>query len=104
VRDLAFITEENLSKILHTFTQCNAKINLMQSSAVSLSICTDFKEEKIKKITQSLVDEFEIRQETALQVLTVLYYKENILQELLRNYEKILEQKTRQYYRAVVKE
>ena len=104
VRDLAFITEENLSKILHTFTQCNAKINLMQSSAVSLSICTDFKEEKIKKITQSLVDEFEIRQETALQVLTVLYYKENELQALLKNYEKILEQKTRQYYRAVVKE
>jgi len=104
VKDLTFITEENLSKILHTFTQCNAKINLMQSSAVSLSICTDFKEEKIKKITQDLSDEFEIRQETALQVLTVLYYKENELQALLKNHEKILEQKTQNYYRAIVRE
>ncbi len=102
VKDLAFITEENLSKILHTFTQCNAKINMMQSSAVSLSICTDFKAEKIEKILTDLAEEFEIRQDIGLQVLTILYYQEKMLADFVQAYEKILEQKTKVYYRAVI--
>ena len=104
VKDLAFITEENLSKILHTFTQCNAKINMMQSSAVSLSICTDFKAEKIEKIVTDLAEEFEIRQDRGVQVLTILYYQEKTLGEFAKIYENILEQKTKMYYRAVIKE
>ena len=35
VKDLTFITEENLGLILSAFTQFNIKINLMQSTAVS---------------------------------------------------------------------
>lgn len=104
VKDLAFITEENLSKILHTFTQSNAKINMMQSSAVSLSICTDFRAEKIEKIVKDLAEEFEIRQDTGVQVLTILYYQEKNLDNFAGRYEKILEQKTKIYYRAVIKE
>ena len=103
VKDLAFITEENLSKILHTFTQTNAKINMMQSSAVSLSICTDFKEEKIRKIRQDLSEEFEIRQQEQVQVLTILYYTEATIADILAAREKILEQKTKNYYRAIIK-
>lgn len=102
VKDLAFITEENLSKILHTFTQCNAKINMMQSSAVSLSICTDFKAEKIEKIVTDLAQEFEIKQDTGVQVLTILYYQEKMLADFVQSYQKILEQKTKIYYRAVI--
>lgn len=102
VKDLAFITEENLSKILHTFTQSNAKINMMQSSAVSLSICTDFREEKIEKIIKDLSEEFEIKQDAGVQVLTILYYQEKLLDEFTSTYKKILEQKTQTYYRAVV--
>ncbi|GAB4135128.1 MAG: aspartate kinase [Raineya sp.] len=104
VKDLAFITEENLSKILHTFTQSNAKINMMQSSAVSLSICTDFRAEKIEKIVKDLSEEFEIRQDEEVQVLTILYYQEKNFQDFLGQYEPILEQKTKTYYRAVVRE
>lgn len=104
VKDLAFITEENLSKILHTFTQLNCKINLMQSSAVSFVVCTDYQSHKIAKLLDFLQDEFSIKQENNVQLLTVLYYEENQLQDLVAKYQKFLEQKTAQYYRAVVGE
>ncbi|MCU0437171.1 MAG: aspartate kinase [Raineya sp.] len=104
VKDLAFITEENLSKILHTFTQLNCKINLMQSSAVSFSICTDYQTHRIEKVCEFLEEEFAIKQEKSVQLLTVLYYDEQNLQKLISNYQKVLEQKTPQYYRVVVSE
>ncbi|MDW8296016.1 MAG: aspartate kinase [Raineya sp.] len=104
VKDLAFITEENLAKILHTFTQVNAKINLMQSSAVSIWIVTDFQEHKILKIKDFLSEDFTIFQENHAQLLTILYYDEKTLNELLPQYHLILEQKTAQTFRAVVKE
>ncbi|MDX1903874.1 MAG: aspartate kinase [Thermonemataceae bacterium] len=102
VKDLAFITEENLSKILHTFTQLNCKIHLMQSSAVSFSICTDYQIQKIKKIYEFLEDEFEITEQKSLQILTILYYDKNTLEEISSSFTKVLEQKTKTYYRAVI--
>jgi len=104
VKDLAFITEENLSKILHTFTQLNCKINLMQSSAVSFSICTDYQAHRIERICEFLEEEFAIKEEKNVQLLTVLYYEEPTLEKLLTSYQQVLEQKTPLYYRAVVSE
>ncbi len=104
IKDLAFITEENLSKILHIFTQTNAKIHLLQSSAVSLWIATDYQEHKIAKIIEFLHEEFTVLQTPNVQLLTVLYYHENTLQSVLPKFRLILEQKTEQTYRAVVRE
>lgn len=104
IKDLAFITEENLSKILHIFTQTNAKIHLLQSSAVSLWIATDYQEHKIPKIIDFLSEEFAISQTCNVQLLTILYYNEKTLQSILPKFDLILEQKTEQTYRAVVRE
>ncbi|WP_448529562.1 aspartate kinase [Raineya sp.] len=104
IKDLAFITEENLSKILHIFTQTNAKIHLLQSSAVSLWIATDYQEHKIPKIIDFLSEEFAISQTRNVQLLTILYYNDKTLQSILPKFDLILEQKTEQTYRAVVRE
>jgi aspartate kinase len=76
----------------------------MQSSAVSFVVCTDYQSHKIAKLLDFLQDEFSIKQENNVQLLTVLYYEENQLQDLVAKYQKFLEQKTAQYYRAVVGE
>jgi aspartate kinase len=89
---------------LHTFTQTNAKIHLLQSSAVSLWIATDFQEHKVIKIIDFLSEEFAISQTRNVQLLTILYYNEKMLQSILPKFELILEQKTQQTYRAVIAE
>jgi aspartate kinase len=103
VKDLAFITEENLGKILHIFTQLNIKINLMQSSAVSLLICTENHANRIEKLNEYLQDEFNIQIEENLQLITILSPDDEAIAKSVKNREIVLEQKTSQHLRLVVR-
>lgn len=104
VKDLAFITEENLVRILNVFTKVNAKINLLQNSALSLWIATDFYEQKIRLIYTALSTEFTITQTSDLQMITIMNYNSDLLKEVLSSFDLVLEQKYAQTYRVLVRE
>jgi aspartate kinase len=103
VKDLAFITEENLRKILHEFTRLNIKINLMQSSAVSFLVCTEASAQQVEALQESLQQDFDIQQQQGLVLLTIMYYQGTSLPQALAGKSVVLEQKTTQHYRAVVR-
>jgi len=73
-KDLAFINERNLSIIFHMLDMLNIKINMMQNSAVSLTICVDNRSTKIKKLTDALKNDFSIRFNEHLRLITVKNY------------------------------
>ncbi len=47
-KDFSFIAEDNLSIIFKHLSQAKIKVNLMQQSAVSFSVCVDYDERKLK--------------------------------------------------------
>jgi aspartate kinase len=102
VKDYTFINEKNLSKILHEISLIHMKINLMQTSATSLSVCSDFEENKVKSLMDELENDFSIRYNSGLDLITIKHYNSEFLDLHIRDKEVILEQMTRQNYQALI--
>jgi aspartate kinase len=93
-RDYAFITEDKISDIYDIFHDLKIKINLMQNAAISFSCCIDNNPEKIEQLIKALHQDFKLSYHEGLELLTVRYYKDGLLEELSNSRTVWLEQKS----------
>ncbi|OYU94150.1 MAG: aspartate kinase [Bacteroidetes bacterium B1(2017)] len=101
-KDFSFIVEDNLSKIFNAFATSKIKINLMQNSAISFSVCVDNESEKISHLKAGLEKEYSIKINEDLELLTITNYTSEGLAQLLQNKKQLIEQKTRNTLQFVV--
>ena len=94
-RDLSFMAEENLKTVFSTFSKHKVHINLMQNSAVSFSVCFDENREKLEAVLQSLKQEFILKYNEGLQLLTIRHDNGKLLQKLTQGKQIYLSQKNR---------
>lgn len=94
-REFSFIDERTLGLIFHTLDQLNVKINLMQNSATTFSICMDDNPYKRDKIFEALKERFEIQYNEGLTLLTLNNYEVATANALITGKELVLEQKSR---------
>ncbi|WP_133273137.1 aspartate kinase [Hymenobacter radiodurans] len=100
-KDLTFISEENLEVIFGALAQVRLKINLMQNSAISFSVCTDFSAYRLEKLLEHLRDQFTIHYNTELELYTIKNYDSASIQRLTNGRELLLEQRTRLTFQFV---
>jgi aspartate kinase len=100
-KDLAFINERNLSIIFHMMDMLNIKINMMQNSAVSLTICVDNRATKIKKLIDALKNDFSIRFNENLRLITVKNYSPASIIQVSKEKKILVEQRTRNTFQIV---
>ncbi|GAA4387552.1 aspartate kinase [Hymenobacter koreensis] len=100
-KDLTFISEENLEVIFGALAQVRLKINLMQNSAISFSVCTDWHEYRLRKLLETLREQFTIYYNTGLELYTIKNYTAQAITELTHGRELLLEQRTRQTFQFV---
>jgi aspartate kinase len=93
VRDFSFLNESNLGKIIATFGKYSLRINLMQNSSIEFIVLTDEKLGKNELILEDLKNDFEIKIENQLKLLTIRHYTEDILEKQRRNKAVFLTQK-----------
>jgi aspartate kinase len=103
-KDFSFIVEENLSDIFSRLAKVNAKINLMQNSALDFSILLDRNKVNPDQILEMFNDTYEVRYNEGLELVTIRHYDEETLARVTENKDILLEQKTRQTARLVMKE
>ncbi|MBW8049986.1 MAG: aspartate kinase [Cytophagales bacterium] len=103
VKDYSFVSEKNLSTIFNALAHLNIKINLMQNSAISFSICVDNDSQKIEKLRENLKNEFIFRSNENLQLITIMNFNVKTVKDLTRNREILLEQMTRGTFQVVVR-
>ncbi|MEI6522144.1 MAG: aspartate kinase [Bacteroidota bacterium] len=103
-KDFSFIIEDNLSEIFKVFSQKHVKINLMQNSAISFSVCINNDENKIQEVIPLLKNNYKVLFNEKLQLITIRYFNEETENSVLKNKEKILEQRSRHTLQVVVKE
>lgn len=100
VKDLTFIDERNLSVIFHALDRLGIRINMMQNSAVSFSICIDAHPQKANELIETLQHEFDIRYNENLTLITVKNFDQETIDRLgTKNI--LLEQKTRTTFQIV---
>lgn len=101
-KDFSFIAEENLSDIFEIISKHQVKINLMQLSAISFSICCD-NNTKIKALLEELQSLFKILYNENVELMTVRYYNDETLDRLTKNKTVLLEQKSRYTVQMIMK-
>jgi aspartate kinase len=103
-KDFSFIAEENLSAIFATLAHLGIKLNLMQNSAISFSVCVDNDLVKIPKLIAKLQTEYRVRYNTDLQLYTIRHYYPSTIENLSIGKEILLEQRSRNTAQLVMKE
>ncbi len=102
-KDFAFVLEESLSEIFEIIHRHRLKVSLIQSSAVTISVCVDntrFVEEAIEELKQH----FNVTYNDHLSLLTIRGTTPEILERAKDGRMVMLSQTTRRTARLVVKE
>jgi len=102
-KDFSFIAEDNLSDIFDLFSKHGVKINLMQLSAISFSVCCDHDIIKIEALVNDLQTQFKVLYNSGLELMTVRYYTQETIDTLTLNKVILLEQRSRYTVQMVMK-
>lgn len=103
-KDFSFIAEENLSAIFFCFAKLGVKMNLMQNSAISFSVCIDDDPFKTPKLIEMLKRDYWVRYNSGLQLYTIRYYYPSTIETLSQGRDILLEQRSRTTAQLVMKE
>ncbi|HOD89386.1 MAG TPA: aspartate kinase [Bacteroidales bacterium] len=102
-KDFSFIVEENMSKIFGLFAKYKTKLNISQNSAVSFSASIDDNNRNLKKLIKELQDEFFVKYNSGLELITIRYYTEESIDKMLKGRKILMEQRSRKTARFLVK-
>ena len=94
-KDFSFIAEDNLQTIFATLAELNIRVNLMQNSALSFSICIDDNEMLLNQLRQRLSTQFHLRYNRGLQLITIRYYTQKIIDTIVAGRPILLQQRSR---------
>ena len=101
VTDFTFIEEKHIHRVYEQLQALKLRVNMLQLSAISISIVIDAQLFKLDQLISKLRDEFEIRYNEGLELLTILHQKEGEIPALLEGYEVLLEQSSRNSFQVV---
>ena len=102
-KDFAFVLEESLSHIFQIIHANRLRVSLIQSSAVTISVCVDNSRFVVKAIEQ-LQDAYRVTWNENLSLLTIRGATPNILKQEQQGRDILLSQLTRRTAKLVIKD
>jgi aspartate kinase len=102
--DFSFIMEENISEIFALFHQFKLKVNLIQNSAISFSVCVEDKFGNFKDLNAILSKKFKVDFSENVTLYTIRHFDEKAAQLVEENKTVILKQVSRETMQIVTKE
>lgn len=102
-KDFSFIVEENFSDIFKSFSEHGLRINVMQNSAISFSVCLDNDVKKIPDLIKELQKKFRVLYNDNLELITIRYYNQPTIDRVCIGKKILLEHKSRYTVQLVVK-
>ena len=101
-RDYSFMNEQNLGILFGMLNELNIHANMIQTSALNLSICFDENERKLTQLIAALEQSFIIRYNNGLQLFTIRHYKNGIEKDFIKGKEVFVEQRSRSTLQLVI--
>ncbi len=99
--DFSFILEKNISEIFSLFHKYQIKVDLIQNSAISFSVCIDNKFNNLEKLLNHLKATFRVNYNTGVSLYTIRHFDEVAVQELEKEKKILLKQITRETVQIV---
>lgn len=102
-KDFSFVDEGNFASIFQVFAEKNAKINMMQNSAISFSVCMDHDSRKFPDLVQTLKKDYRVLYNENVELITIRYYNQATIDRVLIDKAVLLEVKSRHTVQLIVK-
>jgi len=103
-KDFAFIAEHQISEIFSILAKKKFVVSLMQNSAINFSVVVPNNESRLQELVEELQENYLVRYNTDLELLTVRHFDGKILEELINGRDILLEQRTRNTVRVLLKQ
>lgn len=102
--DFSFMVEDHIGEVFKLLHQYKMKVNMIQNSAISFSICVDNKFNKLDELYSRLQSSFKVRFIDDVTLYTIRHFKEKEIADLEKNYKVLLKQQTKNTVQIVIKE
>ncbi|WP_296684711.1 aspartate kinase [Flavobacterium sp.] len=102
--DFSFIMEENISEIFGLFHEYKIKVNLIQNSAISFSVCVEDKFDNFKELNAILSKKFKVDFEENVTLYTIRHFNDDAAQTVEKDKTVLLKQVSRETMQIVTKE
>lgn len=102
-KDFSFIEEVGLARIFELLARHGMKVNLMQNSALSFSLCLDAAKGALPDLLAALSSEFDCVYNEGVDLVTIRHYTQDVIDQIVNGRSVLLEQRTRHTVQLVVK-
>ncbi|MDP5092526.1 MAG: aspartate kinase [Polaribacter sp.] len=101
--DFSFMVENNISFIFQKLHEYQLKVNLIQNSAISFSVCVDNKFNKFDDFFQDLKNEFKMEVQKEVDLFTVRHFDDKAIKTIEEKGASLLTQVNKETLQMVVK-
>ena len=100
--DFSFMVEENMSDLFNFFHQYNLKVNLIQNSALSFSVCLEDVFGNFDAFYKELQPKFKIKYNSNVTLFTIRHFDENAINSIEQKGTVLLKQLSRETAQMVI--
>ncbi len=101
--DFSFIVEDSISELFKLFHEHKMKVDLIQNSAISFSVCVDNTFGRLEEVLNLLKSRFKLVCHEGVSLYTIRHFNEAAVSSLRNGYEVLLEQRSNETLQLVVK-
>ena len=101
--DFSFIVEENISELFKLLHDHKMKVDLIQNSAISFSVCFDNRFGRLPDLLQHLKGRYKVVHQEGVSLYTIRHFDDRALASLQNGREVLLEQRSAETVQLVVK-
>ncbi|MGB5402554.1 aspartate kinase [Robiginitalea sp.] len=101
--DFSFIVEENISEIFRLLHNYKMKVDLIQNSAISFSVCFDNRFGQLPELLQHLKGKYRVKHHEGVSLYTVRHFDSKAIASLLNGRDVLLEQRSKETVQLVIK-
>ena len=101
--DFSFIVEDNISEIFKLFHDHRLKVDLIQNSAISFSVCLDNKFGGLQTILEELQQKFKVVCHEDVSLYTIRHFNDDAVRSLQNGKSVLVEQRGKETVQLVVK-
>ncbi|MBR4918959.1 MAG: aspartate kinase [Bacteroidales bacterium] len=101
-RDFSFIAVDNLSELFTIFARHRIRVNMMQNSALSFSICTDAEPQRVQQCVEALQTKYKVKYNENVLLITIRHYNKPTIEKVLAGRTAILRQTSRATIQFVI--
>ncbi len=101
--DFSFIVENNISELFKLLHDHRMKVDLIQNSAISFSVCIDNKFGGLEDLLAILKGKFNVEYHTDVSLYTIRHFNTEAIASLQNGHEVLLEQRAKETVQLVVR-